>query len=63
MPYNEAQIGWECGNSVSETLEIPKLIQNNTTNIINSGAVLKTLRTAIATTAEFTSANGGVANA
>ena len=63
MPYNEAQIGWEYGNSASETLKIPKLIQNNSTNIINSGAVLKTLITAIATTAEFTSANGGVANA
>ena len=61
MPYNEAQIGWEYGNSVSETLKIPKLIQNNSTNIIGSGAVLETLITAIATTAEFTSANGGVA--
>ncbi len=63
VPYNETQIGWECGSSDLKTLIDAKRRENFASNIINNGAVLKTIRTAIATTGEFTSANGGTANA
>ena len=63
VPFDETQTGWQCGSSDLKTLLDTKYNVKNTPNVINNGAVLKTLRTAIATTGEFTSANGGVPNA
>lgn len=63
VPFDETQIGWQCGSSDFKMLSDTKDNVNNVPNIINIGTVLKTLRIAIATTAEFTSANGGVPNA
>ncbi len=63
VPFDEAQIDWQCGSSDLKTLLDTKDNVKNVPNIINNGAVLKTLRTAIATTAEFTAANGSVINA
>lgn len=63
VPYEETQIGWECGSSDLKLSEKKKERTNPTLETINNGSVLKTLRTAIATTAEFTINNGGAANA
>ncbi len=63
IPYVETQIGWECGNTDSENLKIPRINKNSSANLINSGSFLRTIRTAIATTGEFTAANGGATNA
>ena len=63
VPYDDTQIGWTCESSGLEFSNKSKTKQNNPSNLINSGAFLRTIRTAIATTAEFTSANGGAANA
>lgn len=63
VPYEASQVGWECGNSSilpSNELNNHRKFAQNT---ISNGAVLKTLRIAIATTGEFTSANGSVTNA
>ena len=63
VPYDEVQSGWKCGSAELKSLLDSKNSVKNAPNIINNGTVLKTIRTAIATTAEFTSANGGASNA
>ncbi len=61
-PFNETQNGWECG---IDTLEKRKFRNNIILPIasISSGNVLRTFRVAIATTGEFTVANGGQSQA
>jgi len=63
VPYDESQMGWECGNSGLENLIATKKPEKYTPNLINNGSFLRTIRTAVATTGEFTSANGGADNA
>jgi hypothetical protein len=63
VPYQDTQGGWECGNPTVLFSKESTAERNLTQNAISNGAVLKTLRIAIATTGEFTSANGSVANA
>jgi hypothetical protein len=63
VPYEETQNGWECGNLELKPLNKSKTRRLAKTNAISNGTVLKTLRTAIATTGEFTTANGGVSGA
>jgi hypothetical protein len=57
-PFDETQHGWECG---LDTLVKRKLRSNRISAKANisSGNVLRTFRLAVATTAEFTNANGG----
>ncbi|MDZ7900092.1 MAG: M12 family metallo-peptidase [Arcicella sp.] len=57
-PFDETQHGWECG---LDTL-VKRKFRNNRMSAkanISSGNVLRTFRVAIATTGEFTNANGG----
>ena len=63
VPYQAFQVNWKCGISIDSSLKEFKNEHNLAQNAISNGAVLKTLRIAIATTGEFTSANGSVANA
>jgi hypothetical protein len=63
VPYEETQNGWECGHLELKPLYKSKTRRLAKTNAISNGTVLKTLRTAIATTGEFTTANGGVSGA
>ena len=63
VPYQAFQVNWKCGISIDSSLKEFKNKHNLAQNAISNGAVLKTLRIAIATTGEFTSANGSVANA
>ena len=58
MPFDETQTGWECG---LDTLVKRKLKNNQIADNANisSGSVLRTFRLAVATTGEFTVANGG----
>jgi hypothetical protein len=63
IPYQESQVGWKCGISDLFSSNELKTTRSITQNSISNGAYLKTLRIAIATTGEFTSANGGVVNA
>jgi Metallo-peptidase family M12B Reprolysin-like len=57
-PFDETQHGWECG---LDTLVRKRLISSKISkkNNITVGGVLRNFRIAVATTAEFTNANGG----
>ena len=61
-PFDETQHGWECG---LDTLVKRKFRSNSLSNQnnISAGNVLRTFRVAIATTGEFTVANGGQSQA
>ena len=63
VPYQETQHGWECGVSALLPSDNTKINRNLGQNIISSGSFRRTLRIAIATTGEFTVANGGATNA
>ena len=63
VPYDEVQNGWECGNATLKSPQKQTTKSGFLSNVINNGTFLKTLRIAIATTAEFTINNGGVSNA
>ena len=63
IPYEESQQGWQCGVSDIIPSNETKNRRSIAQNAINNGAFLRTLRVAIATTGEFTSANGGTTNA
>jgi hypothetical protein len=63
VPFDDVQNGWECGNATLKSVQKNQNKKNFSPNVINNGAFLKTLRIAIATTAEFTINNGGVSNA
>ena len=58
MPFDETQSGWECG---IDTLVKRKFRSSRISakSNISSGNVLRTFRVAVATTGEFTVANGG----
>jgi hypothetical protein len=57
-PFDETQHGWECG---LDTLVRKRFKSSGVSakNNINVGGVLRTFRLAVATTGEFTNANGG----
>jgi hypothetical protein len=59
---DESQNHWRCGLEYPETRNLSKTKSSKNTNI-SAGSVVRTYRMAVATTGEFTVANGGQANA